>query len=124
MGLKGKLDKLQKAMRGKLDSFELADGTRFFFDRQEAYGAAFLFFSDSMRADHTGEPRPAPPPILQAISNARDRGAALSLALGGFAHILPVDREALISRGTFQPRSLVQGVELEDLGGLEDLSEP
>jgi hypothetical protein len=76
-----------------------------------------------MRADHTGEPRPAPPPILQAISNARDRGAALSLALGGFAHLLPIDKDALVERGEFVARSLVQGVEYEDLGVLEDLSE-
>jgi hypothetical protein len=124
MGLKGKLDKLQKAMRGRLASFELADGTRYYYDPQEAYSDAFLFFSNSLRSDHTGEPRPEPPEVLLAVAGARDREDALSRALGGFAHILPVDREALISRGTFKPRSLVQGVELEDLGGLEDLSEP
>jgi hypothetical protein len=123
MGLKGKLDKLQKAMRGKLDSFELVDGRRHYFDRQEVYGQAFLFFSNSLRSDHSGEARPDPPPILQAISNARDRGDALERALGAFSHILPIDRGALLSRGALVPRSLVQGVELEDLGELEDLSE-
>ncbi len=110
-------------MRGSMESFELADGQRYYFDKGEAYGAAFLFFSDSLRADHSGEPRPEPPEVLQAVAGARDREDALSRALGGFAHILPVDREALISRGELTPRPLVQGVELEDLGELEDLSE-
>jgi hypothetical protein len=69
-------------MRGKLDSFELRDGTRYYFDRQEALSDAFLFFSDSMRADHNGAPRPDPPPVLEAISNAREREDALELVLG------------------------------------------
>jgi hypothetical protein len=121
MGLKAKLGKLQRAMLGKLDSFELADGTRFFFDRQEAFSQAFMFFSDSMKADHNGEPRPAPPEILRAVAGARDRADALSRALGGFAHLLPVDEGALLSRGEFVGRSLVAGRELGE--PLEDLSE-
>jgi hypothetical protein len=110
-------------MQGTLSSFDLADGTRFFFDRQEAFSHAFLFFSDSMRADHSGEPRPDPPPILEAVAGARDREDALERALGGFVGLLPIDRDALLSCGALVPRSLVQGVALEDLGELEDLSE-
>jgi len=123
MALRDRLRKLEKTMCGTMDSFELRDGQRFFFDRQEAFSQAFLFFSDSMKADHSGEPRPEPPPILEAISNARDREEALSRALGGFSHLLPVDEGALVERGEFVPRSLVQGVEYQDLGALEDLSE-
>jgi hypothetical protein len=123
MGLKAKLGKLQRAMLGKLDSFELADGTRFFYAPQEAFAQAFMFFSDSMKADHDGEPRPDPPEILRAVAGARDREDALSRALGGFSHLLPVDKDALVERGEFVPRSLVAGVEYEDLGALEDLSE-
>jgi uncharacterized membrane protein YgcG len=106
-----------------MDSFMLRDGQRFFFDRQEAFSHAFQFFSDSLRAAHSGEPRPEPPEILEAISNARDREEALSRALGGFVGLLPIDRGALLSRGELVPRSLVAGVEYEDLGVLEDLSE-
>jgi hypothetical protein len=106
-----------------MDSFVLRDGTRYYFDKNEAFSQAFLFFSGSMKADHSGAARPDPPPILEAISNARDREDALSLALGGLSHLLPVDREALIQRGEFVPRSLVAGVEYEDLGVLEDLSD-
>ncbi len=121
---KGRLRKLEKSMRGTMDSFVLRDGQRFFFDKNEAFSQAFLFFSDSLRADNNGEPRPDPPPILEAISNARDREDALSRALGGFGGLLPIDRDALIERGEFVPRSLLAGVELEDLGEpLVDLSE-
>jgi hypothetical protein len=123
MALRDKLRKLEKNMRGTMGSFELADGTRFFFDRQEAFSHAFLFFSDSMTADHKCEPRPDPPYILQAVAGARNRADALSRAISGYSHLLPIDREALIERGEFVPRSLVAGVEYEDLGVLEDLSE-
>ncbi len=119
---KGRLRKLEKSMQGTMDSFVLRDGQRFFFDKNEAFSQAFLFFSDSMRAAHSGEPRPEPPPILRAVSNARDREDALERALGGFVGLLPIDRDALLSRGELVPRSLIQGYELED-GELEDLSE-
>ena len=121
---KGRLRKLEKSMRATMDSFELESGQRYYFDKGEAYGAAFLFFSDSLRSAHSGEPRPEPPPILRAVSNARDREDALERALGGFVGLLPIDRDALLSRGELVPRSLIQGYELADLGSLEDLSEP
>jgi hypothetical protein len=124
MALRDKLRRLEKLARGGLDSFELRDGRRFFFDKNEAYGDAFLFFSGSMKADHFGSPRPDPPEVLLAVAGARDRSDALSRALGGFSHLLPIDKDALIQRGELLPRSLVQGVEFEDLGEpLEDLSE-
>jgi hypothetical protein len=123
MALRDKLRRLERLARGKLDSFVLADGTRFFYAPQEAFAQAFMFFSDSMKADHNGAPRPDPPEILRAVAGARDRGDALSRALGGFGGLLPIDRDALVERGEFVPRSLVAEVEYEDLGVLEDLSE-
>jgi hypothetical protein len=121
MALRDKLRTLEKAMRGTMDSFVLRDGTRYYFDKNEAYGDAFMFFSDSLRSDHGGEARPEPPEVLQAVANAEDREAALSLALGGWAHILPVDKDALIQRGELTPRPLVAGVEFG--APLGDLSE-
>jgi hypothetical protein len=123
MALRDKLRRLERLARGKLDSFVIADGTRYYYDPQEAFKNAFQFFSDSMRADHSGEPRPDPPEIMRAISDARDRADALSRAMSGYSHLLPIDRDALLSRGEFVPRSLLAGVEYEDLGVLEDLSE-
>ncbi len=125
IALRDKLRRLEKLARGTMDSFVLRDGTRHFFDRQEAFGQAFQFFSDSMRAAHSGGPRPDPPPILEAVAGARDREDALERALGGFVGLLPIDRDALLSRGELVPRSLVVGISYEELlrGGLKDLSE-
>ena len=61
MGLKGRLASLQKAMRGKLDYFELADGTRYYFEPEKAWITLFRFWSASLRAAHRGNPRPEPP---------------------------------------------------------------
>jgi hypothetical protein len=82
----------------------------------------FSYWSDSLLADYRCEPRPEPPDILRAVAVARDRGEALDLVMGGYSH-LPIDRDALLSRGAFVPRSLVVGYEYGDLGVLEDLSE-
>ncbi len=113
MGLKGKLGKLQKAMLGKLGYFELQDGSRFYFDPQEAFGITFLYFAHSIDADYLREPRPEPPELLKAVAAAKDRGEALSLVMGTAAH-LPIDREALIERGEIVPRSLVSGRTYEE----------
>ncbi len=120
MGLKGKLDKLEKTMGDRLASFELADGTRFFFDPQETFKATFLFFTACMTADCKGSPRPEPPEILRSLAAARDRGEALYSVMGDSSH-LPLDRTALIERGELVNRSLVAGQELG--APLEDLSE-
>ncbi len=120
MGLKGKLDKLQKAMRGNMAFFELADGRRHYFDKTEAFKDSFMFFTNSMRADCRCEPRPEPPEVLRAVAAARDRGAALYSVMGG-SPFLSVDEAALVGRGEFVARSLVVGRELGE--PLEDLSE-
>ncbi len=110
MGLRAKVNRLQKAMRGKLDSFELADGGRFYFDPQDAFSITFVYFTDSMRSDWKREPRPEPPELLRAVADAKDRSEALHRVMGG-SSFLPVDREALVERGQFVPRSLVAGEE-------------
>ena len=123
MALRDRFRRLEKAMRGKLSYFELADGGQFYFEPQEAFKATFLYFMDSLRADYAREPRPGPPKVLKAVANARDRREALSRVMAG-SSFLPVDEEALVERGEFVPRSLVAGREYRDLAGLEDRSEP
>jgi hypothetical protein len=81
-----------------------------------------LYFSASLEADHGREPRPEPPGVLKAVAKAKERREALSRVMGG-SSFLPVDREALVERGKFVPRSLVAGREYGDERGLEDLSE-
>ncbi len=122
MALRDKLRRLEKAARGKLSHFELKDGKRYYFEPMQAHKAAFGYWSDSLRADYRREPRPEPPDILQAVAGARDRGDALDAVEAGYS-FLPVDREALVKRGEFLPRSLVAAEEDEDLDPGQDLSE-
>jgi hypothetical protein len=115
MTLRDKLRRLEKVARGRLSSFELRDGQRYYFDPQEAWKITFRFFADSMDADYKREVRPEPPDLLKAVADARDRREALNLVMDGGSH-LPLDREALVERGEFAPRSLVAGRTYEDLG--------
>jgi len=120
MGTKGRLRRLQRAMRGKLDFIELADGSRHYFDPEEAVKDNFLFLTGCMRAEYKREPRPEPPELLRAVSNARDRGEALSRVMGGYNH-LPLDEGLLVERGELVPRSLVAGRDVNE--PVRDLSE-
>ncbi len=115
MGLKGELEVTELPLHCFLQLAELADGSRYYFDPQEAWKITFGYFTDSMDADYKREPRPEPPDLLKAVADARDRSAALSLVMDGGSH-LPLDREALGERGEFKPRSLIAGYEYEDLG--------
>lgn len=87
MALKGKLDKLQKAMRENLESFEFAEGRQYYFDPQEAFKTTFRFFTDCMSAEHLHELRPEPPEILRTIADAKDRRAALYRVMDGYSPI-------------------------------------
>lgn len=118
MGLKAKLGKLQKAMRGNLESFELRDGSRYYFDPEEASKETFRYFADCMDADWKREPRGEPPELLKAVAGAKDRREALPRVMGDYNH-LPVDGEALVECGEFKPRSLVAGKTYEELGVVE-----
>ncbi len=106
MSLRGKIDRLQKTMQGNLDYFELRDGSRYYFDPEEASKVTFLYFAESMDADYRREVRPEPPELLKAVGNARDRRSALDRVMDGYSH-LPLNLDALIERGEFLPRSLV-----------------
>ena len=105
MGLKGKLNTLQRRMSGNLDFFELVDGRRHYFDPQEASVATFKFFADCLRAEWKREPYPEPPELIKRVADAKDRGEALYRVMGGCSH-LPLDSEALVERGELVPRCL------------------
>lgn len=127
MGLKSKLARLQKAIRGNLSSFELRNGTTFWYEPGEAWQAIFLHGTTCLRADFEGESRPDPPEILQAVAKAKDRRAAVErLYPPGSTPFAAYDVDALIERGTYEPRSFLAGVEYgeEYFERLEDLSEP
>ncbi len=105
MGLKGKLAALKKSMHGELDFFDLADGSRYYFDPNEKFFITFKFFTDCLHAEHKRETYPEPPELIKKVADAKDRCEALSRVMGETSH-LPLDAEALIVRGELVPRCL------------------
>lgn len=112
MGVKSRLARLQKAMRGRLSSFELTDGSRHWFNPEYVYKEIFLHSASSMRADYKRRPRPEPPEILRVIVHARNhREAVETVFSGNGAVFIAYDLEALIEHGELVPRSFVTGRE-------------
>lgn len=108
MGLRDKFRRLEQTMRGQLASFELADGSRHFYEPEKAWAELFRHHSDSMRADHRGEPRPAPPEILEAVLRAKDRRSAVERHYASDpAPPTAYDLEALVERGELVARSFL-----------------
>ncbi len=120
MGLRNQLRALRRAARGNMLSFELEDGSTFYFDPQDGFKTTFGYFSESLTADYRRKPRPEPPEALLAVANAKDRRYALEMVMGG-SSFLPVKEEALVERGEFVPRSMIAGREYDEV--LEEVVE-
>lgn len=126
MGARDRFERLRREMRGELESFELRDGPRFYYDRDAVGREVFLFVVACMEAQGDacapqGVPVPEPPEVVKAIARAKDRRAAIEEVFEGGFMELPYDVEALVERGEFVPVSMVAGHELGD--ELPDLSE-
>jgi hypothetical protein len=120
MGLRSWLKRVEHSARGTLASFELEDGSRFYYDPEQ--GEVFLHSMECLRAQGEGATTfPEPPPVIQAIARAKDRRAAFEKVYDGDFSVLPYDRDALIERGEFVPVSMVVGRELGEV--LPDLSD-
>jgi hypothetical protein len=120
VGLRDKLRRLERAAEGKLKSFELADGSRFYFDPESA--EMFLHTCECLR-QHDKPERPEPPELVKAVARSRHRRAAYREATEGAGEFgrFPYDTEALVERGEIVPVSLMVGRELGE--PLPDLSE-
>jgi hypothetical protein len=125
MATRDRLRRLQKAMHGNIDSFELADGSRYWFDPAGACKELFGYWSASLRAVHREEPRPNPPEILKAVAGAADRERAFRQAYSQAPTLwCPLDTETLILRGELVPHSLMPGRDAEEPSpGYPNLSE-
>ena len=119
MGLRARLERLERAARDTLVSFELLDGSRFYYNLQ-----TFELFSHWMACSKAGNPDkwPEAPEAVRKVTEAKDPEAALELISGG-AEWLPYDRESLLRERVIRPRSLVAGRDVYDQE-VEDLSEP
>jgi hypothetical protein len=120
MGLRDKLRRLEHTTRGTLKSFELEDGSRFYWDPTGA--ERFLHDLACLRAQGEGKTDfPEPPPMVKAIARAKDREAAFAEVYAADLSLMPYDREVLVERGEFVPISMVVGRELGE--PIPDLSE-
>jgi hypothetical protein len=119
--VKDKLRRLERAARDHLASFELEDGSRYYYDPVSP--DRFLHTMDCLRAQGDGETTfPEPPETVRALLRAKDRAAALEQVYqSGTFDIFPYEHEALVERGELVPRSMVAGRELGEW--LPDLSE-
>jgi hypothetical protein len=117
MGLKEQIKRLRRALEDNLESFELADGTTFFYGPQSP--ELFMYTVECGKAQAEGKPTfPEPPAIITAIARARDRAGAFYQVFdhdraGAFVSKgFPFEYEALIEEGNLMPRSLIVGAEL------------
>ena len=119
MGLRARLERLERAARGTLVSFELLDGSRFYHNPQTP--ELFMHWYDCATAGNPDK-WPEAPEAVRKVTEAKDPEAALERISGG-AEWIPYDREALLREREIRPRSLVAGRDVYDQE-VEDLSEP
>jgi hypothetical protein len=127
VGIQDKLTQLAKATEGALEHFQLESGELFWFGREETSIQLFLWGCDCACAD-TVEERPEPPPVIEALVQAKDRRSALHKVYPSMATehpatfvMVPFDIDAFLERGELVHRSLVAGRELDD-EPVDDLS--
>jgi hypothetical protein len=95
------LRQLERRARGRVRFFTLEDGARHYYSPEEAAAQLFAHCATCRRAQYLGEPLPDPPPVLQAVLRAQDRGIALEAVAGQFFYY---DRDALKEQGQLVPR--------------------
>lgn len=75
MGFRDKMRRLENAARDNLASFELVDGSCFYYEL--ASPELFLHICDCL-TNHDKPKRPKPPEMVKALARAKDRRAAFS----------------------------------------------
>ena len=116
MALRDRLRRLEKQMQGKLSSFELADGTHYYYEPEKVWSELFLHGAKCLDADYRSEPRPEPPAILQAVAKARDRrSVGERIYPPGATPFTAYESKALIERGEFIPRSFLANHDYEEM---------
>jgi hypothetical protein len=117
MGLRSWLRKLERVSREELASFELLDGSLYFYD--PATPELFMHWYDCIGAGNP-DSWPAPPEVVRKLTEAKDPRAALAEVMGDGDDYLTYEPEILINERRLEPRSLIAGrdpyaQEVEDL---------
>ena len=120
MGLRNWLKKLERDAGGEMESFQLRDGSFYYFPTD---AELYMFCYDCLEAG-SAHNWPEPPERLRMVLEAQDPEAALE-AIGGktYDDLFPFDPEILVTERRLEPRSLVVGRDPHDQA-IEDLSEP
>jgi hypothetical protein len=132
MGLKTWLKRIEHAARGNLASFELLDGSTYFYD--PATFELFLHWYECL-GKSSAHDWPEPPEVIRKLTEAKDPQAALDALMdqqGTFGSLV-YDPDLLIHERRLEPRGLVS--RYDPVAGehrildpydspLEDLSEP
>ena len=121
MGLREWIKRMERATKGDLESFELLDGSRYYFDRLETHRLMFMHWFACARAGNPCDWPPAPE-ILQKLCEAREVDSALGV-VASKGEFLPYDCDLLITERRLEPRALVAGRDVYDQM-VGDLSEP
>jgi hypothetical protein len=99
------IKRLEHAARGELASFELLDGSLYYFD--PASPELFMHWYECGKAG-SAHHWPEPPEVMRKLAQAKDVERAIELVRGeGSWDFLVYDIEVLISERTLEPRGLV-----------------
>jgi hypothetical protein len=110
VALRSRLRRVEKAARGDVGSFELLDGSRYYFDP-----ASWDLFMHWIECGKAGNARnwPEPPEVVRKLTEAKDVGRAIEMVRGGGWNALVYDEEALITERRLKPRPLVTRYDLK-----------
>jgi len=105
MGLRNWVKKIEHAAREDLASFELLDGSRYFYDPTS--WVLFMHWVECCGKD-TAAAWPPAPTIMQKLTEAKDPERALDAVLGqaGFGGLV-YDPDVLITERRLEPRGLI-----------------
>ena len=85
MGLRRRLQKLERDASDRLAFIDLPDGSSFFFDPAATHAELFLYAANSIRAQRQGEEQPPIPEVLRvaaSLPTRSEREKAFWLAYG------------------------------------------
>jgi hypothetical protein len=104
MGVRDRLRRLRRVAQGHLDSFELLDGSRYYYD--PASPELFMHWVECGRAG-SAHNWPEPPEVVRKLLEAKDIARAVEQVRGKGWNCLVYDEQILINERRLEPRALV-----------------
>jgi hypothetical protein len=99
MGLRDKVRTLERMAEGQVESFELLDGSHYYYDHQEAIKGLFLHSINCLREGNASA-WPEPPEIYLKVCEAKDPTAVLE-------RFVPPDKEAWFIEMPYERDALI-----------------